>query len=156
MDVCCECCVLSGRGLCDEPTTRPEESCRLGCVQKPHEWEAMPNHVCDWASIEKCITGCISYIPFDVASPLAYSVLWLLMSIGRETEIEFFNLTAMVCCILRVTSFSSYPKVNYGRKQFRYPDRHERYCSRQTSKCLLGCPLQHALSALQHAVHPRC
>jgi hypothetical protein len=26
------CCVLSGRGLCDEPITRPEESYRLWCV----------------------------------------------------------------------------------------------------------------------------
>ena len=32
MDVCCECCVLSGRGLCDELITRPEESHRLWCV----------------------------------------------------------------------------------------------------------------------------
>ena len=32
MSVCCECCVLSGRGLCDEPITRPEESYRLCCV----------------------------------------------------------------------------------------------------------------------------
>jgi len=32
MSVCCECCVLSGRGLCDEPITRPEESYRLWCV----------------------------------------------------------------------------------------------------------------------------
>jgi hypothetical protein len=32
MSVCCECCVLSGRGLCDELITRPEESYRLGCV----------------------------------------------------------------------------------------------------------------------------
>ena len=30
--VCCECCVLSGRGLCDELTTRPEEPYRLLCV----------------------------------------------------------------------------------------------------------------------------
>ena len=30
--VCCECCVLSGRGLCDEVITRPEESYRLWCV----------------------------------------------------------------------------------------------------------------------------
>ena len=30
--VCCECCVLSGRGLCDEMITRPEESYRLWCV----------------------------------------------------------------------------------------------------------------------------
>ena len=26
MDVCRECCVLSGRGLCDGPITRPAES----------------------------------------------------------------------------------------------------------------------------------
>ena len=32
MDVCCECCVLSGRGLCDELITRPEDSYRLWCV----------------------------------------------------------------------------------------------------------------------------
>ena len=29
---CCECCVLSGRGLCDELITRPKESYRLCCV----------------------------------------------------------------------------------------------------------------------------
>ena len=29
IDVCCECCVLSGRGLCDGPITRPEESHQL-------------------------------------------------------------------------------------------------------------------------------
>jgi len=38
MFVCCECCVLSGRGLCDGLITRPEESYRLwrvvGCDQK--------------------------------------------------------------------------------------------------------------------------
>jgi hypothetical protein len=32
MFVYCECCVLSGRGLCDELITRPEESYRLWCV----------------------------------------------------------------------------------------------------------------------------
>ena len=30
--VCCECRVLSGRGLCDELITRPEESYRPCCV----------------------------------------------------------------------------------------------------------------------------
>ena len=29
MDVCCECFVLSGRGLCEGLITRPEESYRL-------------------------------------------------------------------------------------------------------------------------------
>jgi len=32
MFVCCECCVLSGRGLWDELITRPEKSYRLWCV----------------------------------------------------------------------------------------------------------------------------
>ena len=30
--VCCECCVLSGRGLCNELITRPEESYRMRCI----------------------------------------------------------------------------------------------------------------------------
>jgi len=30
--VCCECCVLSGRGLCDGLFTRPEESDEVLCV----------------------------------------------------------------------------------------------------------------------------
>jgi len=30
--VCCECCVLSGRGLCDKLITRPEESYWLWCI----------------------------------------------------------------------------------------------------------------------------
>ena len=37
MFVCCEYCVLSGRGLCDRLTTRPEESTDCGeslCVIK--------------------------------------------------------------------------------------------------------------------------
>ena len=32
MSVCCKCCVLSDRGLCDELITEPEESSRLWCV----------------------------------------------------------------------------------------------------------------------------
>jgi hypothetical protein len=32
MFICCECCVLSGKGLCDELVTRPEEAYRLCCV----------------------------------------------------------------------------------------------------------------------------
>ena len=30
--VCCECCVMSSRGLCDELITRTEESYHLWCV----------------------------------------------------------------------------------------------------------------------------
>jgi hypothetical protein len=31
-----ECCVLSGRGVCDELITRPEETYRLWCVAVCH------------------------------------------------------------------------------------------------------------------------
>jgi len=42
MSVYCECCVLSGRSLCEELITRPEESYRLWCVI-----------VCDLEDLEK-------------------------------------------------------------------------------------------------------
>jgi hypothetical protein len=32
MNVSCECCVLTGRDLCDGPITRPEEFYRVWCV----------------------------------------------------------------------------------------------------------------------------
>ena len=32
MSICCECCALSSRGLCDELITRPEEPYRPWCV----------------------------------------------------------------------------------------------------------------------------
>ena len=32
MSVCCECCVLSGGGLCDGLIIRPEKSYRLWCI----------------------------------------------------------------------------------------------------------------------------
>ena len=32
MSVSHECCLLSGRGLCDEPITRPEESPNMVCL----------------------------------------------------------------------------------------------------------------------------
>ena len=41
MDICFECCLLSGRGLCDELISRPEEPTDCGAslcvIYKPHE-----------------------------------------------------------------------------------------------------------------------
>jgi len=47
LSVCCECCVLSGRGLCDDLITRPDESYRLWCVvvcdlEKQTSWMRRP------------------------------------------------------------------------------------------------------------------
>jgi hypothetical protein len=38
MSVSSECCVLSGRGLCEELVPRPEESYRLWCVWCVWPW----------------------------------------------------------------------------------------------------------------------
>jgi hypothetical protein len=37
MSVSCECCVLSGRGLCDGLVPRPEESYRVLCLKCDRE-----------------------------------------------------------------------------------------------------------------------
>ena len=50
MFVCCACCVLSGRGLCDELITRPEESYRLWCVVE------------QWRTQEFCSAGGVQQI----------------------------------------------------------------------------------------------
>jgi len=48
MGVCCECYMLSGRGLCDGLITRPEESYRMWrvvvCVQETSKtWRLKPS-----------------------------------------------------------------------------------------------------------------
>ena len=56
MFVCCECCVLSGRGLCDELITRPEESYRLWCVvvcDLENSWMRRPWPALGRSAIEK-------------------------------------------------------------------------------------------------------
>ena len=41
MFVCCECCVLPGRGLCDWLIIRPEEAYRLWCVDSSDHTESV-------------------------------------------------------------------------------------------------------------------
>jgi len=59
MSVCCECCVLSGRGLCDAIITLPEESYRLWCVvvcdlETSRKWEG---HGPRWAAAPRGDAG---------------------------------------------------------------------------------------------------
>ena len=59
MSVCCECCVLSGSGLCDELITCPEGSYRLWCVvcdlEKQTSWMRRPRPTRGLSSQEKKI-----------------------------------------------------------------------------------------------------
>jgi len=55
MFVCCEWFVLSGRGLCYELITRPEESYRLWCVvvcDQETSWMRRP-----WPALGRSATG---------------------------------------------------------------------------------------------------
>ena len=82
MFVCCECCVLSGRGLCNELITHPEESYRLWCVV-----------VCDletsWMRRLWPTRGCCAK-----RKKKSYVIIY---GIG-EGEKNFFLLTSHLCC----------------------------------------------------------
>ena len=66
MFVCCECCVLSGRGLCDELITRPEESYRLWWVvvcdletsRMRRPWPTLGRSATE---TKKCVKVCMSW-----------------------------------------------------------------------------------------------
>ena len=67
--LCCECCVLSDRGLCDEQVTRPEESYRLQCVvvcNLENAWMAGHNQSLVTELNRRYITGCLSCRPLIV------------------------------------------------------------------------------------------
>jgi len=54
MSVCVDCCVLSGRGLCDGLITRPEKSYRLWCVVCDLETSWMRR---SWPALGRSATG---------------------------------------------------------------------------------------------------
>jgi len=64
MFVCCECWVLSGRDLCVELITRPEESYRLWCVvvcdletlRKRRPWPALGRNATGVGEREEVVT----------------------------------------------------------------------------------------------------
>ena len=63
--VCFECCVLSGRGLCDGLITRPEESYRLWCVVV---WDPETSRMSwPWPTGGCCATG---------GGEIAYWAVW--------------------------------------------------------------------------------
>ena len=69
MSVCCECCVLSDRDLCDELITCPEESYRLWCVAVCDlETSSMRSQTSIVTELKnrRYITGCICCMPLIV------------------------------------------------------------------------------------------
>ena len=106
--VCCECCVLSGRGLCDELITCPEESFRLWCVvcnletswKRSHTQSVVVEHN------RRCINGCISYTPLIVT---AKHDCWMssdrLQCSGELKKCIWFMCAIMACVRVLVASY---------------------------------------------------
>ena len=72
MSVSCECCVLSGRGLCDELITSPEESYWLWCVRV--WWWSLDIEV---ALVHCGLLGYGHWLSFDVTSCVKGPRLWM-------------------------------------------------------------------------------
>jgi hypothetical protein len=70
MSVSCECCVLSGRDLCDELIPRPEESCgvsQMCVIMKPRRNEEAQAHIGQSSHRKKmyiyvCVCGLWAYV----------------------------------------------------------------------------------------------
>src|SRR5215475_10482149 len=84
--VCCECRVLSGRGLCDELITRPEESYRLWCVV-----------VCDLETSRICAPYIYIYI-YDISSLRVKYVTISQVSLTNDIFVLFLLSTAPCRC----------------------------------------------------------
>jgi len=81
MFVCCECRVLSGRGLCDELITPPQESYRLWCII-----------VCDletsrmrrpWPSLGRSATAKKKTLPFPILSSYSMNTITAVCSVSQ-------------------------------------------------------------------------
>jgi hypothetical protein len=110
MFVCCECCVLSGRGLCDGLATHPEESYRLWRVAVCSiKTSSMRNHninplwLIDWLIDQRDLFagGDLIMLVYKVrhpASTLVYRIVGILIadSINTEIYISYFRFSQFI------------------------------------------------------------
>ena len=104
--VCCGCCMLSGRGLCDALITRPEESYRLWCVfvcDLETSWMRRP-----WTTGGCCTTGNI-YIGCPRRNVRDFGRVFLMLNyidITQNTYIQSWTVTEIMA--REVWNFDSY------------------------------------------------
>ena len=99
MSVCCVCCVLSGRGLCDELITRPEESYRLWCVvvcdletsRKRRPWPALGRSATEKKPV---VTICTPGLTSTNSASALTEYLFVLC--GSENKQPLFPYTALI------------------------------------------------------------
>jgi len=90
----CKCCVISGRRLCDELITHPEESCWLWCS------------VCDLETLwmrRPWPTGWLSHQKHTMWKVLCYLTLW-----PQSRKLKFWH----ICCVKREYFMSQKIEVN--------------------------------------------
>jgi hypothetical protein len=77
MSVCCECCMLSGRGVCDGLVTRPEESYRKWCVSNvcDHETSTKRGDPGPYRAVEPYKKKCLSQIFSDLCVVVLFYIL---------------------------------------------------------------------------------
>ena len=86
MFVCCECCVLSGRGLCDGLITRPEESYQL--------WHVI---VCDKNEEAKARYRAVKIQPKWVVTPGKQTTTTRLRSATEDiTQVTCVSITCLL------------------------------------------------------------
>ena len=99
--VCCECRVLSGRGLCDELITRPEESYRQWCVI-----------VCDletsrmrlpWPALGRSATK-----KKDTCNRLLINLVLILGPFGNLRKNDCYSFVMSACLSVRMEQLASY------------------------------------------------
>jgi hypothetical protein len=96
VSVSCECCMLSGRGLCDGPIPRPEESYRLWCVAVCDLKPSRMRQPC--AALGCCARGKTEQTVWELRNiQIMVSQLWTLKIIngcGHETMAYFRGLVS--------------------------------------------------------------
>jgi len=88
LSVCCKCCMLSGRGLCDELITRPEKSYRLWCVVVVCNLETSRMRR-PWPAVGRSATGeitiCTTTSQLNNSTFCTHSVLMCFVWISEQT-----------------------------------------------------------------------
>ena len=101
ISVCCECCMLSGRDLCDELITRPEECYRLWCVivcdQEKQKNLVNEEDKTPWGVIvpreKKIINGVIHSSVDELCTT---HIGWL--TNNKKVELQYSKINTHKCC----------------------------------------------------------
>ena len=112
--VCCECRVFSGRGLCDELITRPEESYRLWCVVCDLETSRMgAPYIYDISSLRVNIKQILIHVPCMMSKSFYLTAFHSLKS--KQYTVSFLHVFTLLGChhqaILMLTQAGSASKL---------------------------------------------